>query len=336
MSFQATFYDGKSSRSHVVVVHPAAAHIEIRFESSLRRAHLRFDRASTNLGSRLGNTPRAINLPEGAKLETEDNEAVDRLATSWGHSHIRPHLFESNIALAFAAVVLVGLLSVAGFIWGVPMAAKHIAYSIPDEAAYKLGEGTLSTLDKLMFKPSQLSEERREELEEGFSKMAAHYPRLPLHLEFRLAKMPNAFALPNGTVVVTDELVEMAETDEEIYSVLAHEIGHVEYRHTARIALEGSAVALMAMVILGDASQAAGVLSALPAVYANAQFSQDHETEADNFALEYMKNSGLDPAAFANILERMTAEMGATPAFAQYMSSHPATKKRIARFRGSQ
>ena len=37
----------------------------------------------------------------------------------------------------------------------------------------------------------------------------------------------NAFALPSGIIVMTDELVELAKSDDELISVLAHEIGHV-------------------------------------------------------------------------------------------------------------
>jgi predicted Zn-dependent protease len=77
-------------------------------------------------------------------------------------------------------------------------------------------------------------------------------------------------------------------------------------------------------------------MGALPAIYANAHFSQEHETEADIFALEYMKRFGLNPEAFARALEHLSQkEKGAEEAseVLKYLSSHPPTPERIARFR---
>ena len=56
----------------------------------------------------------------------------------------------------------------------------------------------------------------------------------------------------DGTVLVTDELVELAKNDDEIISVLAHEIGHLQRRHALRMALESSAIAVLASAYLGD------------------------------------------------------------------------------------
>ena len=156
---------------------------------------------------------------------------------------------------------------------------------------------------------------------------------VPSWKEFRKAGMPNAFALPDGTIIMTDELVRLSKRDEEIFAVLAHEIGHIEHRHAARMAIESSAVGLVATFVLGDASQVAGIVGSLPAIYANAHFSRDHETEADLFALAYMRKVGLDPTAFADVLGRMTEHAGGDgPAVFQYVSSHPPTEERIARF----
>lgn len=332
--FDATYFDGKTSRPHAARVKAGPGGISVSLEGNTSKSDLQFQQSVVRLGSRLGNTTRAIQLSQGARLETEDNGAVDELALMWNHSELRPHLLESNVVVALVALLGVALISAAAFIWGVPLAAKRVAQAIPDDVAFQLGSGTMETLDKILFEPSELSPARKLELETGFRTMAAAYPRLPLQLVFRKAGMPNAFALPNGTVVLTDELVDLAKSEDEIYAVLAHEIGHVEHRHTARIALESSAVGLLAMMVIGDASQAAGILGALPAIYANAQFSQSHETEADTFALKYMQASGLPPQAFADILQRMTGEVdqGAEEAL-KYISSHPTTSERIARFR---
>jgi Zn-dependent protease with chaperone function len=196
-----------------------------------------------------------------------------------------------------------------------------------------LGQGTLAALDHALFDPSELSDERKAELGAAFDKMARGYPELPLTLVFRSA-MPNAFALPNGTVVVTDELVELSKNTEEVMAVLAHEIGHVHERHALRMALENSMVALFALAYLGDASQMSVIAGSLPTIYANAHFSRAHETEADTFALEFLTEAQIPRHHFADILRRLHEELGGdTESGAlDYFSSHPGLEERVGRF----
>ena len=74
---------------------------------------------------------------------------------------------------------------------------------------------------------------------------------LPLRLELRAggAIGPNAFALPSGIIMVTDELVRIAEHPEEFESVLAHEAGHMVHRHSLRMLLQGSASTLLMFAV---------------------------------------------------------------------------------------
>jgi len=333
--FEAVYFDGASSaRTPAKVRFTAGALLVELADRTGRPSRLRFQPGEVNLSSRLGNTTRSLQLPEHAKLETDDNDAVDRLAEAWGGRKVRAHLLESSWRAAIVAVATLAAMSAAFFVWGIPLLAERAAMAMPDELAYDLGQGTMAALDKSMFDASELPEERRSELQGRFRKMADEYPSLPLQLLFRKAGMANAFALPNGKVVVTDELVEIAESDDEILAVLAHEIGHVEHRHTARMALESSAVGLIAMMYLGDATQMASIAGALPAIYANSHYSRAHETQADTFALKYMDRTGLPKEAFASILERMTKESGGDqPELLRYIASHPATDERVARFR---
>jgi Zn-dependent protease with chaperone function len=282
---------------------------------------------------------RSITFRSGAKCETNDNEAVDALSRlhrgsargSWVHR------LETRWQVALGAVLILAAVAAASIVWGIPIAARYIAERFPDQLALEIGAGTLGTLDRTVFEESALSEEDQARLRAAFAQMAAHEPELPLHLEFRALGVPNAFALPDGTVIVTDELVELADTDQEVLAVLAHEIGHVRHRHSLRMALEATSVALLASVYFGDAAQLSTILAALPAVYTEASYSRTHEKEADTYALEFMAETGLDPQHFADIMTKLQIEMdsvGEEPAALRYLSSHPPTKDRIARFQG--
>jgi Zn-dependent protease with chaperone function len=332
--FAARYYDGRSSRPIEVVLRvedPEVLHVD-----GLGQA-CQLPLRDVLLAPRLGNTTRSIELPDGAKCETQDNDAVDQVARLMGRGtgSALVHRLESSWRWVLVAVVAVGLLVSCGLKWGIPALADQVARAVPQAMACDLGRGTLATLDRMTLRPSALPEARRAKLRRSFSRVGAQYPALPLKLEFRSGVGPNAFALPDGTVIATDELVELAHHDDEILAVLVHEIGHVHHRHALRAALESSSTGLLVGAYLGDATSINAVAAALPVVYARASYSQRHETEADTFALEYLRRSGIAPRRFADILQRLHEKYGSLEGDAgfAYVASHPPTAERIARFR---
>lgn len=332
IEFSAKYYDGVTTRARAVTVRvaePNLVHIAgPDLELSLALTEIRIE-------PRLGNTVRSLTLPDGAKCESDDHAAVDALErlSGKGRAGALLHTIESNWRAALGAVLVLFALIGAATKWGIPLLAERIARSIPPALAYDLGRGTLAIFDNTIMKPSQLPVARRGELDLAFAEMAKHYPALPLTLNFRRGLGPNAFALPDGTVVVTDELVELAKNDEEILSVVAHEIGHVHHRHSLRMALESSTVLLLASAYLGDVTQLTTMSAALPGVYAQAHYSRTHETEADTFALEYLRANKISPQRFADILRALSKAAGPDPKHGfQYLASHPPTPERIQRF----
>lgn len=287
------------------------------------------------IGARLGNTVRSLWFPDGAKCETEDHAAVDELERRQGKGGAGRlvHALESSWRSALSAVVVLMLLMGVGAKWGIPFAARQVADAVPKAMAYDLGRGTLEAFDRTLLKPSQLTDEQKQRLQDEFTVMAEHYPELPLSLTFRRGIGPNAFALPDGTVIATDELVKLSQNDQQVMAVLAHEIGHVHHRHSLRMALESSTVLLLVSAYLGDVTQLTTLSASLPGVYAQAHYSRDHETEADTFALQYLDQNGIAHHHFADILRALQKTAGPDPEHGfQYLASHPPTTERIRRF----
>lgn len=332
IEFSAKYYDGVTSRARDVLVRVDEANV---VQVTGLEALTSYALGEVSVTPRLGSTIRSLTLPGGAKCETEDHAALDALERQAGTGRVgaRLHALESNWRAALAAAALLFALIAVATKWGIPLLAERIANAIPPALAYDLGRGTLAIFDQTLLKPSQLPLARRDELEAAFRRMARHYPALPLTLAFRRGMGPNAFALPDGTVVATDELVELAKNDEEILSVIAHEIGHVHHRHSLRMALESSTVLLLASAYLGDVTQLTTMSAALPGVYAQAHYSRGHETEADTFALDYLHTNHIPSQRFADILRSLSKASGPDPEHGfQYLSSHPPTPERIARF----
>lgn len=329
---RGVYYDGQSSRHWDVTLtldEQLVLHVSGLPDSvALPLSALKID-------ARLGNTARALWFPDGAKCESHDHSALDELARKQGKGRggRLVHALESSRRSAFIAVVLLVLLMGVGAKWGIPFAARRVANAVPPALAYDLGRGTLQALDKIMLKPSRLTDEQKAPLRHEFEGMAKHYPGLPLRLTFRRGVGPNAFALPDGTVVATDELIKLAKNNQEVMAVLAHEIGHVHHRHSLRMALESSTVLLLVSTYLGDVTQLTTLSASLPGVYAQAHYSREHETEADTFALEYLDQTGIGHHHFADILRSLQKEAGPDAEHGlQYLASHPPTTERIRRF----
>ena len=136
----------------------------------------------------------------------------------------------------------------------------------------------------------------------------------------------NAFAVPGGTVIITDELIELAEHDEEIIAVLAHEVGHVAGRHVMQRLAQTSSMLVVWTAFTGDVSVAA--LSILgPDQLVAMSYSRNFERDADRFAFDYLERAGIPPTRLGDILRRLE-RMSGTAGMPVWSSSHPGAEER--------
>lgn len=123
----------------------------------------------------------------------------------------------------------------------------------------------------------------------------------------------NAFAAPSGLIFFYSGLIETMKTEDELLSVMAHEIGHVESRHIAsrsdkNIKVGAISMALaMASLALGDPSLAAGMFTGFQAagIAASLQFSRTDEEQADRLSYDWMHAMHRDPHAMEEMLRTM-------------------------------
>jgi predicted Zn-dependent protease len=327
---QAVYFDGKTSQRHPVSLVLSAGRLKIVG----RDIDLEIDARRVRRSLRVANTPRWLYLPGGGACVTEDNDAVDRLTHARRYERIL-HRWESQPAYAAACIFLVAAALWALVTQVVPAGVERIAERIPIETEAALGRQALSGMDQHLLKPSQLPEARREALARKFGDMVrAAGEATPYRLEFRSSPRigANAFALPSGIIVMTDEMVKASVDDAEVLGVLAHELGHVRHRHTMRRLLEGSVVVLIIAAVTGDVASATSLAAAAPSVLLQMKYSRDNEREADRYAIEMMRKAGYDPGRLAALLRRIEAEMPKRirAAVPDFLSSHPPTEEREA------
>lgn len=285
------------------------------------------------ISARVGSIPRRITFPDGSVFETRDNAGIDACLVAQGRRGAGVVHWLEQFRLRLAVIVLVAfVLGGAVYRWGVPALVEVAIWVTPPAVPQLMAKTTMETLDVTAFSPTALAGSRRREIEAGFARIAARSSRgaAAYTLNFRDGGLigPNAFALPDGTLVVTDQLVEMAGTDTElIVGVLAHEIGHVELEHSLRQLYRAAGMAGLIMLIAGDIGAGVEDILAQGGGLLALSHSRSAEREADRRSVELMAAAGYDPAAiarfFALLEDRLGDRGGAT-----ILSTHPDTPER--------
>lgn len=338
----ATFFDGRSARSRAVRLrwHAFDRVLEVIPEPGDEPPLRRVPPKEFTIESRLGRAPRFVRFKDGGRCEVADNPELDALIASWGIKRPGSWLHRVETSWTHVLVAFVLLLAMAGatVIYGLPWAARRVAFAIPAELVRKLGSEALDTLDRTMFEPTKLEHARQIELRGKFRDFLARTgDTTPYQIEFRGGRGvgANAFALPSGTIVITDELVKLAEDDREILAVLAHECGHVQHRHALRGVVQNSAVFVLVALVTGDVSSATAFGGALPTFLLQTKFSREFESEADSYAMDTLRRGDIDPAMLATMLERLRKQHGEIDSkMLDYLRSHPSTPERVERIRG--
>ncbi len=346
--FSADYYDGHSSARHRVEVVVHGASLIVRGGDVLREYAL----ADARVQPRVGELPLRIALPEGALLVAE--AAAVAQAFPLPRATGIAHALESHLGVVVASMAGLVVAGWFGYTAGVPWLARQIAFHLSPALEAQIATQGMNTLDRYVFKPSKMDAERRSRLRLKYAELASGLgpAARDSHLEFRNGGWigANAFAMPGGVVVVTDQLGAIVD-DEHMLAVLAHELGHLEYRHGTRNMLQDSIVGLVSMALYGDAHAVAGLAATLPTVMLHTGYSRDFEREADQFAFRLLKSTGRQPRLLGEALARLERARDADPEDCPapadgkapkrdqratrprmevgYLSTHPATEERI-------
>jgi len=153
----------------------------------------------------------------------------------------------------------------------------------------------------------------------------------------------NAFAYFGGNVVVHSRLITDTDTESQLASVMAHEIGHVTQRHLAR-AMESRNKnspyiwgATLGSILLALASPEAGMAAISGTMAGSAQsqisFTQSNEQEADRVGLRTLVKAGFNPYASADFLQKLADEMRFMSKPPEMLLTHPLPDSRLSDIR---
>jgi len=329
MFVDAVLYDGKSSKEHTVT-------IEFTFGRRVRVASHEIDVAleEVEIESRLGNTPRVLEFPDGVRCKSRENDKIDQILLDFDIEKSKTHKIESSSTLTLGAVIVT-----IWFVWfmlttGASYTANIVASILPQSTLNDVSAMTMEKLEDDYLSPSKLSDINRTIIQNHFDNLTQGDSHYKLHFRSSEEIGANAFALPSGDIILTDQLVTLSKDSEfrDILGVLAHEKGHVVHQHSLRMAIKTALSGAIIGYITGDISI---LVTTVPTVLISSSYSREFEREADAHAVKELQKMGISPIYMANLFEELAKEysIDENSSVIGLISSHPMTNERIEYFK---
>jgi Zn-dependent protease with chaperone function len=350
----ATYFNGSSARAHPVQIWLADGLLHVQGDGIA----LTVPTAAVDWPERTRHGMRVAHFADGGLVQSEDSVAWDTWVQAQGLRESLVVKMQQNWRwVAGSVAVLLGL-AMGLQQWGLPVAAEALVALTPPTLDTALGESTLSTLDKLLMQPTTLPEAEQNRIRNAFAQAVSHQTPgsvAPWKLEFRHSEKigANAFALPGGTIIMTDEMVQLVDGDAQVLTaVLSHELGHVQRRHGLRMVVQATVLGAVGAVVWGDFSS---LLASVPVFIGQAQYSRTAEREADAHAVKVLQAAALSPTLMITLFDKLEAQRQAKQSekpekpghgdadasekedswLGIAFSSHPSDAERVAFFRAA-
>ncbi len=222
-----------------------------------------------------------------------------------------------------------------------PVTGKKQHVAITPEQEIKLGLESAPQMSREMGGVLPATNPKSEEVERMGQYIVIHSTaaKSPWKFKFHLladTQNVNAFALPGGQIFITLGLLDKLQTEAQLAGVLSHEIGHVIERHTAQ-QMATTQFGQMLVLAVGSAMGGGAGGTSDPTQIANMvnqiiqlKYSRGDESQADEWGLKLMQESGFDPYAMIQVMKILKAASGGrgdgTP---QIFQTHPDPDLRI-------
>lgn len=229
------------------------------------------------------------------------------------------------IGLALAAVAILLFVFV-----GVPLASGPLARLTPPPLEARLGETYAA---QLQFAFPTCAGVEGQDILHAFGDRLEDGMDSPFNIlvEAVEAPMVNAFALPGGRVLITDDLIAEAQTPDELAAVIAHEAAHVERRHVMQAVWRSLGLGLILDAVVGGGTGAGQQVVLLAGSVTELRYSRDAEAEADARGQEILQILGFSSEGMAPFFRRLAGEdrRGERAAgVMEFLSTHPDSLRR--------
>lgn len=226
--------------------------------------------------------------------------------------------FKMHMVLAMLILALIGLT----YVYVIPWFGEKSVVIIPESYDDALGSSFVE--QSLLF--SEVDSVKTKSLN-AFAKELQLNNTKPLHFIYVNEDIVNAFALPDGTIVVYSGIVNKMKDYDELVALLGHESAHVNNRHAMKMLCRNLSGYIFISAILGDANGVMAVIGDNVNSLQSLSFSRKFEEEADLKGLQIVTKNKVDPKGMSNLFKRL--QSNGTMSIPQFLSSHPITEERI-------
>jgi beta-barrel assembly-enhancing protease len=320
---EAKYFDGQSSVSHKVILNTSERfeELSLQFSDGSRfiwyAEDLLFEQYGISLEIRNGKHSGALLQIKDVAFTKHFFEAMKLKKKIDVHHRILNLGFPKIIAIALTMFALIVL----AYFYLLPPMAEKSAALLPESFDTYLGDLFMGT-----FLDENSTDVKKTAHLQAFADQIEFSNTKPLRFTVVNSSEINAFALPNGQIVVYSGLLNKMQSPTELAALLGHEAAHVNHRHSTKMLCRNLAGYLLISLILTDVNGIMAVLADNAHQLHNLTYSKKFEEEADEEGLKILMNNGIDPNGMVQLFALIEREeMIVVP---KILSTHPLTKER--------
>jgi len=320
---EVKYFDGQSSVSHQVTLSTNEKIDELRLQCADGSSFIWY--ADDLNFEQYGNCLEIRNKQfSGAFLQIKDEafskqflEAMKRKNKVDLHHRILSIGFPKIVGIAVAMLVLIVL----SYFYFLPPIAEKSAALLPESFDMTLGDSFVHSF----LRENKIDAEKTRTLERLTAQIDFENTK-PLHFVVVESDEINAFALPNGHVVVYSGILNKMQNVNELAALCAHEAVHVNNRHSTKMLCRNLAGYLFISLLFSDVNGIMTILVDNAQQLHTLSYSRKFEREADEQGLKIMMNNHIDPNGMVELFAQLEKEEKFT--LPKILSTHPLTKER--------
>ena len=321
----AFFYDGKSSLQQEVLLFFDSRKDCIHFVSADGTQNkwpireILFEQIPTGLQLDFGTDfIQHIKVEDAVFISTINRFRKEKGLISWYQKLINLKA-SFHWSIAIAIMTLIGLC----YFYFIPWVAEKSIVMIPE--TYDVELGNLAFEQNIW---SSNPDSRKTKALNLFANELKLKNTKQLHFVVVDSEIVNAYALPNGTIVVYSGIIDGMKSYSELAGLIGHEVSHINNRDSMKMLCRNLSGYIFISTILGDANGIMAVIGDNANALQSLSFSREFEQQADIDGLRILTENELDPNGMSNLFKRLQDD-SFNLSIPEFLSSHPVTKERI-------
>jgi Zn-dependent protease with chaperone function len=240
-------------------------------------------------------------------------------ATGW-YENLLNYGFKAHMLIALFILGFIAL----SYLILIPWVAEKSVILIPEDYDNKIGSLVYSqiidegNIDSTKTKSLNL-----------FAKELKLNNKKQLHFTVVNSDIVNAFALPDGNIVVYSGILKTMKNYEELVALIGHESAHVNNRHSMKMMCRNLSGYLFVSAVLGDVNGIMATVGDNVNTLQSLSFSREFEKDADRDGFAILKKNNVNPKGMSTLFSSLQKEEKGMVTLPEFMNSHPVTQERI-------